>query len=141
MVRSAVLMIVLILGGCATVKPYPVCFFDPFPLDEEKAIKHSESLLNRIKMDSPTAHMAPDGRWIYAKTTICKHREISKTWPRVACIGSVTSGTEVKRYADCISYLETLLIEQNYLELDIANNVVDSDEAPGEEHVICGRKP
>lgn len=141
MVRLAIIWPLLIVAGCSTVKPYPVCFYDPRPPAQNRIDAHVESLLRRIKMDITEVQATPDGRWIFAKTTTYQHDEISKTWPRVACIGNVTSGTEVKRNADCISHLEELLRKQNYLELDVKDNVVDSDEAPGVKHVICSRTP
>ncbi len=141
MVRIIVLSLVLTLAGCATVKPYPVCFYDPRSPDEQTVTKYVAVLIDRIVMEAPDANPKTDGRWIYAKTTSYQHGLISSTWPRVACIGTVTSGTEVKRYADCVSYTEALLRKNNYLELDVKPNAIDSDEAPGVEHVICSRVP
>lgn len=136
-----VLISVLLISGCATMKPYPVCFYDSRAPDIAIQKEHVSSLETVLKNSASNVSVSHDGRWIIAKTTWYQHRNLSKMWPRISCIGRVTSGTEVKQYQDCIYYIEELLETQDYSTLDVKNNVTDSDEAPGKEHVICSRKP
>ncbi len=141
MTRSGAYIAILLISGCSTVKPYPVCFYDPIAPDTETRKEHAISLEEILRVSASYVNSSPDGRWIYAETNWFQHKNLSKTWPRISCIGKVTSGTEVKRYQDCIYYVEDLLKNKNYIDLDVKANISDSDEAPGFEHVICTRDP
>ncbi len=127
--------------SCSTIKPYPVCFYDRSPLDAQSKITHADKLLAVMRLYDHEAQTSADGRWILANTTTEQHNILIKTWPRIACIGKVTSGTEVKHAADCVEYLHDFLLKQNYLEFDVKENVAFSDEAPGKPNVICHRDP
>lgn len=87
------------------------------------------------------AHSTTDGRWILSKTTSAQHKLLNTMWPRIACIGSVSSGTQVKLEADCVKYIHDFLEKKNYLEFDLKENPVFNDEAPGLPNVICQSQP
>ena len=55
----------------------------------------------------------------------------------MACIADVTSGTEVTKNSHCVEYISNFMKNGKYLELDINQNPVHSDEAPGKPYVIC----
>ncbi|WP_447780311.1 hypothetical protein [Aeromonas veronii] len=103
--------------------------------------EHTSSLLAVMRRYDVDASSSADGRWILSKTTDAQHKLLNMTWPRIACIGKVSSGTEVKLEADCVKYLHDFLDKKNYLEFDLKENVVFSDEAPGAPNVICLSEP
>lgn len=120
-----------------SVKPYPICFFDPSPPSDGDRAAAAEKLVKVMKRFDPEAFVTADDRWVIAKTSPSQHAELTAFWPRVACVGTVTSGTEVKRNADCVSYLHKFLRDKIYLQFDIKGESVHSDEAPGPAYVIC----
>lgn len=123
----------------STIKPYPVCFFNPSPPREEERAEATRKLVMVMKRFDSNAFATADDRWIIAKTSPSQHNQLKKIWPRIACVGTVTSGTEVTRNADCVNYLYRFLQDEAYLKFDIKGNSVHSDEAPGPAHVICCR--
>lgn len=131
------IFMIFIITSCATVKPYPVCFFGTNPPDLKRKMEIVSGLADRLRLEASEVVIHPTGRWIFAKTTPSQHKRIIKTWPRVACIGRVSSGTEISKNADCVSYLNNFLKNKQYLRFDKKENPVDSDEAPGQPHVIC----
>ncbi len=40
-----------------------------------------------------------------AKTSPKQHKRLTNIWPRMACIGEVTSGTEVTKNSQCVEYI------------------------------------
>lgn len=132
----------VLLASCSTYKMYPVCFFDIDPPDDEVRASHVKTLMSLMVTYDTNAISTPDNRWIIANTSSAQHKEITKLWPRMACVGTVTSGTEVKRNSDCVEYLNDFLKNESYLEFDVNDdNVVSSDEAPGQSNTICYRVP
>lgn len=125
------------VASCTTLKPYPVCFYDKTPPDREVMNENISKLLSVMRRYDVEANSSADQRWILSKTSYAQHELLKVTWPRIACIGKVSSGTEVKAQADCVSYLHTFLTKKNYLELDVKDNAIYSDEAPGPPTVIC----
>jgi hypothetical protein len=55
----------------------------------------------------------------------------------MACIGDMSTGTEVTNNAQCVEYIYNFMKNKNYLQFDIKEPSAHSDEAPGEPHVIC----
>lgn len=130
-----------LITSCATIKPYPVCFYDDSPPSAQIKKEHASNLLSVMRRYDAESQSSIDGRWIFANTSHAQHNALTETWPRIACIGNVTSGTEVKRSSDCVNYLHDFLVRQSYLEFDIKEPVAFSDEAPGKPNVICHRAP
>lgn len=133
---SFVLLIINSIG-CATIKPYPVCFSDCNAIDKDSRRKIVDSLAQYLKLESKEIIIHPSSKWILAKTNPRQHKRLIKIWPRMACIGDVTSGTEVTKNSQCVEYIYNFMKSKNYLEFDIDENPVHSDEAPGKPHVIC----
>ena len=129
--------IVFLVQGCASYKPYPVCFFDSSPPSAEAQLNLTRNLLVELQKIDKDANMIANGRWIVASTTPFQHKQLIEYWPRIACIGTVTSGTEVKSNSDCVTYLNRVVTSQNYLEFDVKSPYALSDEAPGNPKVIC----
>lgn len=129
-----------LLSSCATVRLYPVCFFDPARPDSAIKSRYVDVLTNTLRRFDERASATEDGRWIVAKTTWISHEELQRVWPQIGCIGTVTSGTEVKRSADCTAFVAQQLKSGEYRVFDIkTDDVVLSDEAPGRPYVICWR--
>lgn len=139
--RSALLLAMCaLLSSCETVRLYPVCFFDPVQPDSAVRSRHIDVLTQTLRRFDANATATEDGRWIVAKTTWISHEELQRVWPRLGCVGTVTSGTEVKRSADCTMFLADQLKSGEYRVFDIkTDDVVSSDEAPGSPYVICWR--
>lgn len=131
------LFLVLCTVRCATIKPYPVCFFDCNDVKPDQRQLYTDSLASYLRKESKTVIVLPSNRWILAKTNPIKHRRLTKMWPRLACIGTVTSGTDVEENAHCTQYIYEFMSQRNYLEFDIKELSALSDEAPGEIHVRC----
>lgn len=124
--------------GCSTIKPYPVCFFSECnDVDNESRRKITDSLAQYLKLESKEIVIHPSSKWILAKTNSRQHKRLIKIWPRIACIGDVTSGTEVTKNSQCVEYISNFIKNKKYLEFDINENPVHSDEAPGKPHIIC----
>lgn len=129
-----------LLCSCASVKIYPVCFFNPAPPEKEEQSKYIEKLTLVLQRFDETAAPSQDGRWIIARTNIWGHRKLQEIWPPLGCVGTVTSGTEVARSSDCIQFISEQLRSGDYKTLDVKrDDVVLSDEAPGKPYVICSR--
>lgn len=129
-----------LLSGCSSVRLYPVCFFDDEAPDPAAKIQHIENLTSVLRRFDEAPGATYDGRWIVAKTTMVTHRKLQKLWPPLACIGTVTSGTEVKSNADCVQYVADRLKSEDFLSFDIDDkSIALSDEALGSTNVICWR--
>jgi hypothetical protein len=141
MLRAPLLLAACVMvSSCATVRLYPVCFFDPTQPDSAIKSRHVDVLTKTLRRFDENANATEDGRWIVAKTTWISHEELQRVWPRLGCVGTVTSGTEVKRSADCTEFVAEQLKSGEYRIFDIkSDDVVLSDEAPGRPHVICWR--
>ena len=136
-VNSLLVLLFLVISSCSTIKPYPVCFSNCTNIKEETRKKIIEKLAEYLKLESKEVIVHPNLKWILAKTNARQHKRLIKTWPRMACIGDMTTGTEVTANSQCIEYIYDLLKNKNYLKLDIKANPVYSDEAPGKPNVIC----
>lgn len=136
-IKISLVFLILNSIGCATIKPYPVCFNDCNSLDSESRRKITDSLALYLKVESKEIIIHPSSKWILAKTNNRQHKRLINIWPRIACIGDVTSGTEVTKNSQCVEYIYYFLKNKKYLEFDINENPVHSDEAPGKPHVIC----
>lgn len=126
-----------ILMSCSSIKPYPVCCFDVYPIPKEDKEQHLNSLVTKLKRIDPDASASGDGQWIFAKTSYWENKHLMKSWPRIACYGTVTSGTEVKRQSDCVKHLTEVIRSQEYNNFDIKNPAELSDQAQGLPNVIC----
>lgn len=135
--KVSVVLLVLNSVGCSTIKPYPVCFSDCNTVDKESRRKIVDSLAQYLKLESKETIIHPSSKWILAKTNSRQHKRLTKIWPRMACIGDVTSGTEVTKNSECVEYIYNFMSNKKYLEFDIDENPVHSDEAPGKPHIIC----
>lgn len=126
------------LAGCASIKPYPVCFYNCDTPDEEKKIEIIKKLSEVLEKETnKEVVIHPNLRWILVKTNNSQHRRLTKIWPRIACVGNVTSGTQVSENSDCVKYLYEFMKKKKYLKFDIQANPIDSDEAPGAPYTIC----
>lgn len=136
-IKFSVVLLIFNSTGCATIKPYPVCFSDCDAVNNESRRKIVDSLAQYLKLESKKIIIHPSSKWILAKTNSRQHKRLVKIWPRMACIGDVTSGTEVTKNSQCVEYIYNFMKNKNYLEFDINENPVHSDEAPGKPHIIC----
>lgn len=132
----------LSLTSCSTVKLYPICYTNcsRYVSQQEKS-RTAQNLADVIDEHSNSVIVDSYYRGIYARTNRLQHKRISKIWPRIACIGKTTTGTEITKNYDCVLYLKVLLNKKNYSEYDIKPNPVHSDQAPGDPHVICCCNP
>ncbi len=136
-IKISVIVLIVNSVGCSTIKPYPVCFSDCNAIDNDSRRKIVDSLAQYLKLESKEIIIHPSSKWILAKTNPIQHKRLIKIWPRMACIGDVTSGTEVTKNSQCVEYIYNFMKNKNYLEFDIDENPVHSDEAPGKPHIIC----
>ncbi|MGX1086120.1 hypothetical protein [Pseudomonas sp. AP3_22 TE3818] len=133
-------VVCVLVSSCASVKLYPVCFFDTVQPDASAKSKYIESLTATLRKFDKAAESSQDGRWLIARTNVLDHRKLQDIWPSLACIGTVTSGTEVKRSADCVRFISGQLSSGEYKTFDIKlDDIALSDEAPGKPYVICWR--
>lgn len=127
--------------GCSAHRMYPVCFYGKSAPDASTVVRHVDALSRELRKRDANAHGTADGRWLFARTSRAEHERLIETWPRAACIGPVSAGTEVKANADCVAYVAGLLATERYNEFGVAPDPVHTDEAPGPEFVICYREP
>lgn len=110
-------------GGCASVRMYPICFYDKKPDAESldrtyvPALRKSFSAVAAGKPDDLA--VSPDVRWIIASTTDSQDANLLKMWPRLGCIGPAGSTSQVKLQVDCIAYVEDFIKEKKYTELGL----------------------
>lgn len=134
------LLFCVFFSGCTSVRLYPVCFFDDDAPDPAARVQHIEKLTGVLRKFDNVVVATNDGHWIVAKTSRATHRELEKLWPPLACIGTVTSGTEVKSNADCVQFVADRLKSEDFLSFDINDkDIALSDEALGPPNVICWR--
>ena len=136
-IKISVIVLIINSVGCSTIKPYPVCFSDCDAINNDSRRKIVDSLSQYLKLESKEIIIHPSSKWILAKTNHRQHKRLIKIWPRMACIGDVTSGTEVTNNSQCVEYIYNFMKNKNYLEFDINENPVFSDEAPGKPKIIC----
>ncbi len=140
MLTRVLVLFCVFFSGCTSLRLYPVCFFDDEAPDPAVKVQHIEKLTSVLQKFDNLAFATYDGRWVVAKTSKVMHREIEKLWPPLACIGTVTSGTEVKSNADCVQFVADQLKSEDFLSFDINDkNIALSDEALGPSNVICWR--
>lgn len=137
LVKISVVLLIINSIACATIKPYPVCFSNCDAIDKDSRRKIVDSISQYLKLESKKIIIHPSSKWILAKTNPIQHKRLTKIWPRMACIGDVTSGTEVTKNSRCVEYIYNLMKNKNYLDFDLNENPVHSDEAPGKPHIIC----
>lgn len=108
-------------SGCATVRVYPICFYDKKP--ELAVVERSfvpglrQSFSAVVSTEPSNLVISPDVRWIVASTTDKQDGELLRIWPRIGCIGPGRSTSQVKLQADCIAYVEDFIKERRYTQL------------------------
>lgn len=141
-------LIPALLTGCASVKMYPICFYEKQP-DAETLDRFFVPGLRKsfgaILVDSNADFsVSPDARWIVASTTDTQDANLLKMWPRLACIGSAGSTSEVKLQADCISYIKDFIKERKYTELGLykgtSGNTYHNESRDQNLLVYCSRR-
>lgn len=118
---AAIVLLGSVFTGCASVRVYPVCFYDKKPdsVKLDKAI--ISGLLNSFAavslIEPSNIVISPDVRWIIARTTEEQDSNLLRIWPRVGCIGPGRSTSQVKLQIDCIAYVEDFIKERRYTVL------------------------
>lgn len=131
------LMLSISLLSCSRDRIYPICFYDNVPSGDAERKKHAIELLKYIYSKDNDAILTADNRWIVAKVSGKKNDEITRVWPRLACIGVVSSGTELQKEAECVEYVSYFINNNKYLEFDLKENPIFNDESPGPSNTIC----
>jgi hypothetical protein len=117
--RIGMLLPLISLAGCAfKMRLYPLCFYSYSPTKQVVASEIVPALSEALKMHIslwPGRQIVatPDGRWFVMRADRFENDRISKTWPRLACIGDSTAGIQNEKW--CISYVRDFIRSGNYL--------------------------
>ncbi len=142
--RRGVLLLGLVVAGCASPRLFPVCFYNDQPSQKtanEYYLPRLQSVLRGIVNESRQVDVisTPDGRWLVARTTKWEHDAVAIVWPRIGCIGTATDSAGVMREADCVSYVNGFLKNGNYLDFGVVKDVGGIEvwsEAPDNRAVV-----
>jgi len=120
-ITIAIVAVAGTFSGCATVRVYPICFYDKkpdLPIVEKSFVPGLRQSFGEVAAVNPQeVVISPDVRWIIARTTDKQDADLLRVWPRVACIGPGRSTSQVKLQADCIAYVEDFIKVRRYTEL------------------------
>lgn len=124
---------IILLNGCASVRPYPLCFCNEKPSEEQyKKIEKdiTDILLKYVDNDKPVA-FSTDHRWAFVKTTSGENNQIKKIWARIACVGKKNDDAQLEIYKRCVEYINNILSNQDYF--------MSEDKRQG--YLYCGGDP
>lgn len=138
------LLLCLAVGGCASPRLYPVCFYNQQPSEEvfeRYYLPRLKEVLEGILGAGRSAGVlgSPDGRWLIASATNPENEQIAKVWPRIGCIGQALNSNEVDQERQCALYVDAFTQTNNYLAFGNAKDQGGIDvwnEAPDNHSIV-----
>jgi hypothetical protein len=105
----------VLFGGCATVRTYPICLYDTNLGAAEAAERNWPTLRSQLSETLSLATNDPDdvvvihSRVAVARTTVRQDNALRSLWPPIACYGLSAGTTSSELLAACQVYIRALL--------------------------------
>jgi hypothetical protein len=110
-------MIIAVLGGCQSTRPYPICFFDKQP-DAAELKRFQQGWASDVRIylgEKAAVSFTHDARWVVATGRPADHDALTKVWPRLGCVGHYESELSYPAYSGCLTLLQQMLVVPDYL--------------------------
>lgn len=119
MMRYIVALSAFMVASCASVRLYPVCFYNgsqPMGAARDSFFEGMTGMLRGslgLDLQRPIT-VSPDGRWLIANATRFQNAAAAHVWPRIGCIGSAVDSNQIHQEAGCVAYVRQFIKDENY---------------------------
>jgi hypothetical protein len=115
--RIAALSLFVYGIGCASIRPYPICYFaeKPSPSEESQLFEGWTRTIRAYLGAEADVTISGDKRWLLARGFDFDHDALGRIWPRFGCVGSYQSSITYPYYSHCLDLLQQMMASRDYL--------------------------
>lgn len=141
--RQAIIVVALVcLTSCASVRPYPFCTFDGVPskTSYDNHLGKVKKVLSSglFSLPNKSTNIDINGmKWMIIDASNISHKNIRRVWPALACFSEkqYSDGLGARKYRTCLLTVQRNLENHRSIVMDKETNEFSGDEIDSDSTV------